>query len=178
MTSGNPLGKEAAANQALAAPVINKVVMWHTSSVKRMEIRAIMSCPAGDRCRWYKPIACRTGDVLGHARVSTCGQNASGQTVEIARASDLAVVPTGRTVDDLHPGDLFAHSLNRRGIPRDRIAFAMFRTTGSIRETEAAQQYLAEAGYSALEGEIPASGRPEPLHRLRRNLSVASRRSG
>ena len=83
--------------------------------------------------------------------------NASGQTVEIARASDLAVIPTGQTVDDLHPGVLLAHSLNRKGIPRDRIAFAMFRTTGSSRETEAARQYLAEAGYSALEGEIPTS---------------------
>ena len=33
----------------------------------------------------------------------------------------------------------------------------MFRTTGSRRENDAARQYLAEAGYSAFEGEIPAS---------------------
>ena len=83
--------------------------------------------------------------------------NASGQTVEIAKASDLVVVPTGQTVDDLHPGVLLAHSLHRKGIPRDRIAFAMFRTTGSRRENDAARQYLAEAGYPVLGGEIPAS---------------------
>ncbi|MDE0002696.1 MAG: ParA family protein [Rhodospirillaceae bacterium] len=83
--------------------------------------------------------------------------NASGQTVEIARASDLVVVPTGQTVDDLHPGVLLAHNLHRKGIPRDRIAFAMFRTTGSRRENDAARQYLAEAGYPVFGGEIPAS---------------------
>ncbi len=83
--------------------------------------------------------------------------NASGQTVEIARASDLVVIPTGQTVDDLHPGVLLAHSLQRKGVSRDRITFAMFRTTGSRCENEAARQYLAEAGYSVFDGEIPVS---------------------
>ena len=81
--------------------------------------------------------------------------NASDQTVEIARASDLVVIPTGQTVDDLHPGVLRAHNLHRKWMSRERIAFAMLRTTGCRRENEAARQYLAEAGYAVFEGEVP-----------------------
>ena len=83
--------------------------------------------------------------------------NASEQTVEIARVADLIVIPTGQTVDDLHPGVVLAHSLHKKGISGERIAFAMFRTTGSKRENAAARQYLAEAGYFVFEGEVPAS---------------------
>ena len=83
--------------------------------------------------------------------------NTSGQTVEIARASDIVAIPIGQTVDDLHPGVLLAHSLQRKGGSRNRIAFAAFRITGSNRDNEAARQYLAEAGSSAIEGEIPVS---------------------
>lgn len=83
--------------------------------------------------------------------------NASEQSVDIARAASLVVIPTGQTVDDLHPGVTLAHNLCRKGLSRDRVAFAMFRTTGSARETAAAREYLAEAGYSVIDGEVPAS---------------------
>ena len=46
--------------------------------------------------------------------------NASGRTAEIAGASDFAVMPTGQTVDDHHPGALLAHSLRRKGVARER----------------------------------------------------------
>ena len=80
--------------------------------------------------------------------------NASEQTIEIAKAADLVVIPTGQTVDDLHPGVVLAHSLRKKGISPDKIAFAMFKTTGSERENAAARQYLSEAGYMVLEGEV------------------------
>ena len=83
--------------------------------------------------------------------------NASEQTVEIAQASDLVVIPTGQTVDDLHPGVVLAHSLRKKGIPVEKIAFAMFKTTGSERENAAARQYLEQAGYTVLEGEVSVS---------------------
>ena len=67
------------------------------------------------------------------------------------------MIPTGQTVDDLHPGVLLAHCLHRKGVSRDKIAFAMFRATGIRCENEAARQYLAEDGYSVFEGEIPVS---------------------
>ena len=83
--------------------------------------------------------------------------NASEQTIDIAQAADLVVIPTGQTIDDLHPGVILAHTLCKKGLMRDRIAFAMFRTTGSRRENDAARGYLAEAGYFVFDREVPAS---------------------
>lgn len=83
--------------------------------------------------------------------------NASDQTMEIATASDLVVIPTGQTVDDLHPGVVLAHTLRKKGIPTAKIAFAMFKTTGSERENAAARAYISEAGYLVLDGEVPVS---------------------
>ena len=81
--------------------------------------------------------------------------NASTQTLEIAQAADLCVIPTGPTVDDLHPVVVLAHGLRKKGV--GAIVFAMVKTTASERETEAARTYLAEAGYDVLAGEIPVS---------------------
>ena len=83
--------------------------------------------------------------------------NASEQTIEIAQAADLVVIPTGQTVDDLHPGVVLAHALRKKGISADKIAFAMFKTTGSERENTAARQYLTEAGYLVLDGDVGVS---------------------
>lgn len=83
--------------------------------------------------------------------------NASEQTREIAAAADLVVIPTGQTIDDLHPGVVLAHALVKNGVPRERIVFALFRTTGSGRENQAARGYLEEAGYHVLSGHVPVS---------------------
>ncbi len=83
--------------------------------------------------------------------------NASEQTVEIATAADLVVIPTGQTVDDLHPGVVLAHSLRKKGIAPEKIVFAMFKTTGSERENAAARQYLVDAGYTVLDSDVPVS---------------------
>ena len=40
--------------------------------------------------------------------------NASEQTFEVAKVCDLVVIPTGQTVDDLHPGVVLAHTLIER----------------------------------------------------------------
>ena len=82
--------------------------------------------------------------------------NASEQTLEIAKVADLCVIPTGPTIDDLHPGVILAHTLRRKGVS-GRIAFAMVKTTSSGRETTAARAYLTEAGYPVLDGEVPVS---------------------
>lgn len=83
--------------------------------------------------------------------------NASDQTIEIAKASDLVVIPTGQTVDDLHPGVVLAHSLRKKGVAPEKLAFAMFKTTGSDRENTAAREYVSQAGYIVLDGEISVS---------------------
>ena len=81
--------------------------------------------------------------------------SASEQTLEIAKASDVVVIPTGQTVDDLHPGVVLAHSLRKQGVPGSCILFALFKTTGSEAEDRAARQYIADAGYRTLEGGVP-----------------------
>lgn len=83
--------------------------------------------------------------------------NASEQTLEIANASDLVVIPTGQTLDDLHPGVVLAHALRKKGVPAHRIVFAMFKTTGSERENAAARQYVVDASYTVLDGEVQVS---------------------
>jgi chromosome partitioning protein len=83
--------------------------------------------------------------------------NASEQTIEIAKVANLLVIPTGQTVDDLHPGVVLAHSLRKKGVSPDMIAFAMFKTTGSERENAAARDYIAQAGYMVLDGEVSVS---------------------
>jgi chromosome partitioning protein len=83
--------------------------------------------------------------------------NASEQTFEVAKVCDLVVIPTGQTVDDLHPGVVLAHTLVKKGLPLHKITFAMFKTTGSERENSAARQYLKQAGYLVLDGEVPVS---------------------
>lgn len=83
--------------------------------------------------------------------------NASIQTLEIAKAADLMVIPTGQTVDDLHPAVVLAHTLLKKGIPNQKIVFALCKTTGSEKENDAARSYLCEAGYAVLDGAIPIS---------------------
>ena len=75
-----------------------------------------------------KPIVCRTGDVLGYARVSTCGQDAAGQHDRLAEAGAVRVftdVVSGaaaerpelaRLIDHARPGDsLCVTRLDRLG---------------------------------------------------------------
>ena len=83
--------------------------------------------------------------------------HASDQTLEIARAANLVLIPTGQTVDDLHPGVVLAHGLCKTGINAKQIAFVLYRVTGSTRERAAARSYLEEAGYTVLDGDITAS---------------------
>lgn len=49
------------------------------------------------------------------------------QSLELARASDLVVIPTGVTKDDLKPALEFANLLRHDGIPQQRIMLAVVR---------------------------------------------------
>lgn len=82
--------------------------------------------------------------------------HASRETLEIARAADLVVIPTGQAVDDLHPAMVLAHDLVGHGLDKDRFAFALFRTSDSDAEIAAARQYLTGTyGYRVLNGAVP-----------------------
>ena len=81
--------------------------------------------------------------------------HSSQQTIEIARAAHLIVIPTGQTKDDLRPAVKLAHNLVDCGIDRARMAFALAKTTRSAAEIAAAQAYLKQTDYTLLEGFLP-----------------------
>jgi chromosome partitioning protein len=80
--------------------------------------------------------------------------HASQATRDIARASDLVIIPTGLAVDDLQPGVTLAHELVKH-VPRSKIVFALCRVGSSDAEITDARHYLNEAGYEVLEGALP-----------------------
>lgn len=76
---------------------------------------------------------------------------ASQGTLEIAKAADLVVQPTGASADDLRPAVREFNSLAKAGIPKERLAFALNRIGTPAEEAEA-RSYLEEAGYVVLTG--------------------------
>lgn len=83
--------------------------------------------------------------------------HSSEQTLEVARAADLVVIPTGQTKDDLKPAVRLAHALAEAGVGAGKIAFALVKTTGSVSELAAARAYLAATDYVVLDGFLPVS---------------------
>lgn len=77
----------------------------------------------------------------------------SQATLEIAKAADLIVQPSGPSRDDLIPAVREFHALIKAGIPNDRLAFALNRV-GTISEEGAARAYLQQAGYTVLDGSL------------------------
>ena len=76
-------------------------------------------------------------------------------TLAIARASDLIVLPTCLSVDDMEPAVLLAHELVGQGISRDRLVFAFCRVGESEVELNESQSYVTEAGYVFLPTALP-----------------------
>lgn len=89
----------------------------------------------------------------------------SAATLEIARASNLVVQPTGASVDDLRPAVREFHALVKAGIPAARLAFGLNRI-GTEAEEADARAYLAEAGYQVLGGVLVE----RPAYRQAQNM--------
>lgn len=83
--------------------------------------------------------------------------HSSQQTLDIAKAADLVVIPTGQTKDDLRPAVKLAHGLADAGISPGKIAFALVKTTNSDAELNAARAYLEQTDYTTLDGFVPVS---------------------
>jgi chromosome partitioning protein len=82
--------------------------------------------------------------------------HASTDTVEIAKVSDLLLIPTGLALDDLEPAVILANTLaDRHGIPAERMVFVLCKTSTSQAEIEAARTYLGKTRFAALAGTIP-----------------------
>lgn len=77
----------------------------------------------------------------------------SQATLEIARAANLVVQPTGASLDDLRPAVREFHALVKAGLPGARLVFALNRI-GTAAEEADARAYLEEAGYGVLPGAL------------------------
>jgi len=78
----------------------------------------------------------------------------SPETFAVARASDIIVMPTGTSSDDLHPTTLLLYKLEQIGIPRDRLSVALCRILDA-KEERWARHYLESTGYKPLDGSLP-----------------------
>lgn len=76
-------------------------------------------------------------------------------TLEIARASDLVVLPTGLALDDLKPTVLLAHELIKATIPQEKIMFVLCRVGDRDNEIDDARAYIHKAGYATASGSLP-----------------------
>ncbi|MCB1806605.1 MAG: ParA family protein, partial [Candidatus Competibacteraceae bacterium] len=76
-------------------------------------------------------------------------------TKRIAQVSDVVILPTGPSLDDLKPTVLLAHSLVKEGVDRSKLYFALCRVGDSEAEITEARDYLTQAGYQVLEAAIP-----------------------
>lgn len=76
-------------------------------------------------------------------------------TLKIADVAEMVVLPTGLSLDDLEPSVLLAHEIVKKGIPKQKIAFALCRVGDSEAEITEARSYVTQAGYVVLKGEIP-----------------------
>ena len=103
--------------------------------------------------------------------------HSSEQTLEIGRAADLVVIPTGQTKDDLRPAVRLAHALADGGVEVHKIAFALVKTTGSAAELAAARAYLGETEYTVLDGALPVSTAYGIAHDLGKAVTETPHRS-
>jgi chromosome partitioning protein len=66
----------------------------------------------------------------------------------------VTVIPTGPSLDDLHPTVLLHHELIASGMARERIVCAICRTLSKGEEADA-RDYLEEARCNVLPGALP-----------------------
>ncbi len=76
-------------------------------------------------------------------------------TLEIGKASALTILPTGLSLDDLRPSVMLAHELVDKGIPANKILFALCRVGDRENEIEEARTYIKRAGYDCAAGSLP-----------------------
>ena len=85
--------------------------------------------------------------------IMDAGARASAATKELAQHSDLLVLPTCTSRDDLIPAVKLAHELVKAGTKSSKMAFALTRVSTAA-EIQAARDFIEEAGYRVLDGQL------------------------
>lgn len=82
--------------------------------------------------------------------------DSDNSSLEIAKAAQLVVIPTGLALDDLKPQILFANELVSKGVDRKRILIVLNKITESATAVQEAREYLRSAGYQIAENDLTA----------------------
>lgn len=93
---------------------------------------------------------------------------ADRDTLALAQAADLVILPSGASLDDLRPAVRVGHSLTRHGIPATRLLYVLTRISTDA-EAEAARAFICDAGYRVASGYLPE----RPAYRLAQNTGRA-----
>lgn len=94
-------------------------------------------------------------------------------TRKLALASDLILIPTGPTRDDLYPQTLLAHELVENGVDKGRILFVLNSISSDLdgAEVNAARGWISEAGFKAATAVIPRRTAYGQVHNIGRSIS-------
>lgn len=76
-------------------------------------------------------------------------------TIEIAKESQLVIIPVSVTNDDLQPQVRFAHELLSRGVARESMLFVVNQSLDSVLSVEDAKSFVRAAGYAIANVDIP-----------------------
>ena len=76
-------------------------------------------------------------------------------TLEMAKRSDLVLIPVKTSLDDLNPNIILANDLKAKGIDVSKVAFVLSRINRGKTEIEKAKDYIRRGGYFVFENGIP-----------------------
>ena len=79
----------------------------------------------------------------------------SGQTLDIAKNSDLVIIPSGSSLDDLEPAIMLGNELKENGISIDHISLVLNHTGHSDLETKEAFEFLSRLPYYVYSIDLP-----------------------
>lgn len=81
--------------------------------------------------------------------------DSDSESLAIARVSELVLLPTGVTVDDLDPQIGLARELKLKGVKPDQVRFVITNPPGSLKVIDEARELIASRGFRVLATTIP-----------------------
>ena len=94
--------------------------------------------------------------------------------LSMARVSELIIMPTGYSLDDMEPQIETAYGLEDSGINPTQIVFVFCRTEGSASEDAAARAYLKKARVNILDPVFPERPSIRQAHNMGKAASEVS----
>ena len=95
-------------------------------------------------------------------------------SIDIAKVSNIVIIPSGTSLDDLVPQIGFARELQAKGITKDRLVFALNQVTRSGAAIREAKDLIVQNGYAVLATTIPKM----PSYESTQNIGKAISETG